>query len=244
MIAFLTSSPCVLRVKNGRRTSVRVNEANGFVEALKNEWKDKAKCLMISSDPDAFGMNDGMKKEFTELFPACGLKIKEFDICDSRDQTGVDRIDGYDVVFLSGGHVPTQNRFFREINLRERISDFDGILIGISAGTMNCAEEVYAQPELEGESRDPEYQRFIRGLGITDLTILPHYQAIKDEVLDGKRIMEDITYPDSMGKRFYALADGSYFLLKNGKTTLCGESYLIGNGAVKQICGDGQKVDF
>ena len=243
MIVYLTSSPCVLKIENGRRTSVRVNEANGFIEALKNDWKDEAKCLMISSDPEAIGMNEGIKKEFTELFPVCGLKIKEFDVCDCRDKSGVDALGSYDVVFLSGGHVPTQNAFFREINLKEKISGFHGILIGISAGTMNCAEEVYAQPELEGESLDAEYQRFIEGLGITDLTILPHYQAIKDEVLDGKRVMEDITYPDSMGKRFYALTDGSYFLLKDGKTTLYGEGYLIGNGAVKKICEDGQHIE-
>ena len=34
---------------------------------------------------------------------------------------------------------------------------------------MNCAETVYAQPELEGESMDPEYQRFLPGFGITKL---------------------------------------------------------------------------
>lgn len=49
---------------------------------------------------------------------------------------------------------------------------------------------VYAQPELEGE------------------------------VLDGKRLFEDITYSDSYGREFYALEDGSYFLIENKTTTL------------------------
>lgn len=40
---------------------------------------------------------------------------------------------------------------------------------------MNRAREVYAQPELEGESVDTEYQRFLDGLGLTELMILPHY---------------------------------------------------------------------
>lgn len=39
--------------------------------------------------------------------------------------------------------------------------------------------------------------------------ILPHYQDIKDDILDGKRLFEDITYPDSYDKEFYALTDGS-----------------------------------
>lgn len=105
-----------------------------------------------------------------------------------------------------------------------------------SAGTMNSAEVVYAQPELEGESIDKEYERFLSGLGITKLMILPHYQDLKDDILDGKRLFEDITYPDSHGREFYALEDGSYFVVENKTTTLFGAAYLIKDGNIKQIC--------
>ena len=71
---------------------------------------------------------------------------------------------------------------------------------------MNCAETVYAQPEEEGEAVDPAYERFLPGLGLTQKMILPHYQAIRDDVLDGLCVMEDIAYPDSMGRQFYLLA--------------------------------------
>ena len=67
----------------------------------------------------------------------------------------------YDVIFLGGGHVPTQNAFFHRIGLREKIRNFDGIVIGISAGSMNSADVVYAQPELPGEAADESYQRFL-----------------------------------------------------------------------------------
>jgi len=46
----------------------------------------------------------------------------------------------YDVVILAGGHAPTQNAFFHKIKLKELLKIFDGIVIGISAGTMNCAD--------------------------------------------------------------------------------------------------------
>lgn len=95
---------------------------------------------------------------------------------------------------------------------------------------------VYAQPELEGASIAKDYKRFLPGLGITKLMILPHYQKIKDEVLDGKRLFEDITYSDSYGRKFYALEDGSYFLIENKTTTLFGAAYLIKDGFIKQIC--------
>ena len=54
------------------------------------------------------------------------------------------------VILLSGGHVPTENAFFASMDLRDLLADFDGVIIGISAGSMNCADTVYAQPEEPG----------------------------------------------------------------------------------------------
>lgn len=164
------------------------------------------------------------------------------DTCDYRNEKIVQELSKYDVVILSGGHVPTQNSFFEKICLKEELKNFHGILIGISAGTMNSAKVVYAQPELEGESIDAEYQRFLSGLGITNLMILPHYQDLKEDILDGKHVIEDITYPDSYGKEFYAINDGSYILIQDGVQTLYGEGYLIKDGMTQQICENGMSI--
>lgn len=244
MIAYLTSSPGCYYIEDGKRIAASLSRENGFLDALKKDWKEQAKCLIISAEPENMNKNDGMKELFAKSFFMSDLAFKEFAICDCRNVEEVNQLDAYDVVILSGGHVPTQNAFFRAVGLKEKIAAFDGILIGISAGTMNCAKEVYAQPELEGESLDADYKRFIEGLGITDVQILPHYQEIKDHILDGKRVMEDITYPDSMGRKFYALVDGSYLLIKNGKSTLYGEGYVIENGAIRQICENGKHLEI
>lgn len=195
-----------------------------------------SKVLIISADADDIEVNDSIMNIFAASFPMSGLSISQMYICDNRNEKLVDYISIYDVLILAGGHVPTQNKFFEKIRLKERIKDFDRILIGISAGTMNSAEIVYAQPELEGESIDKEYERFLSGLGITKLMILPHYQDIKDDILDGQRLFEDITYSDSYGRELYALEDGSYFMIENKTTTLFGAAYLIKDGTIKQIC--------
>lgn len=220
---------------DGTRMPAKLSTENGLLASLQEHWKNKARVLIISSDENDIVKNDGFRDIFAAAFPMSGLSVEEMVICDRRNENIVNRIAEYDAVILAGGHVPTQNKFFRKIQLKEHLKDFDGILIGISAGTMNCAETVYAQPELEGESIDKEYQRFLPGLGITRLMIIPHYQEIKDGYLDGKRIFEDITYPDSYGREFYALKDGSYVLIENGTTTLFGEAYLIKDGKKKQI---------
>ena len=111
----------------------------------------------------------------------------------------VDALHTYDFVILGGGHVPTEMAFFRSIGLAEKFEGFTGIAMGISAGTMNCARIVYAEPEMPGEATDPTYERFIPGLGLTEFNILQHYNAVKNDIIDGMRLIEDIAFGDSFG---------------------------------------------
>lgn len=198
--------------------------------------------MILASNPEEKERNESVQAVFEKAFPMSGLSIQSIQTCDARNEQIIDSIYQFDVLVLSGGHVPTQNMFFQKINLKERIKEFDGIIMGISAGTMNSAEVVYAHPELDGESVDPNYQRFISGLGLTKRMILPHYQLIKDDLLDGKRVMEDIAYPDSKDKEFLCLVDGSYVLCVDEHETLYGEAYLIKNGKLSQICKKNQSL--
>jgi dipeptidase E len=99
------------------------------------------------------------------------------------------------------------------------------------------------QPEAPGES-DPEFARFAPGLGLTHVNICPHYQKVHDMILDGKRLFQEITYPDSMGNTFYALPDGSYIYIDEDQTLLCGESYRIRNGILEKLTRDGELLDL
>lgn len=105
---------------------------------------------------------------------------------------------------------------------------------------MNCAKTVYAGPELEGEATDPSYERWIGGLGLTDINVFPHFQGLRNEYLDGLRLIEDITYADSVGHEILALNDGSYILIDGEKATLYGEAYKIKNRRQRKICSDGE----
>lgn len=99
-----------------------------------------------------------------------------------------------DLIFLVGRYVPTQNAFLNSVGMRELLQSSDKLVIGSSAGSMNTAELVYAQPEEAGEAISKDYQRFLAGLGITQVQLIPHYQETKHHMLDGLRVFEDITY--------------------------------------------------
>ena len=102
---------------------------------------------------------------------------------------------------LLTGQTPPDANDVNEDGLPELLEGYEGVIMGISAGSMNLANPVYVQPEEPGES-SPDFQRFAPGLGLTRYQILPHYQKVKDNYLDGQRLFEEITYKDSMGNTF------------------------------------------
>lgn len=241
MVLYMTSSPTGA-YRGGETVDYEgLNPANDMVKNLREDWTENARCLMIAATPEAAMQNEEMRFYFEKALRETGLSISGLELCDGRNGEEItEHLREYDMIILGGGHVPTQNAFFHRIGLKEKIKDFDGIVMGISAGSMNCAEVVYAQPELSGESVSSTYQRYIDGLGLTQCNVLPHYQAVKDDMLDGKRLMEDITYPDSVGHRFYAIPDGSYILQRSGAPEIHGEAYLIAEGQIRQISVAGE----
>ena len=81
------------------------------------------------------------------------ISFDYMDLCDNCKNN--QKLDNYEVIILGGGHVLTQNKFFEKIKLTEKIKSFEGIIIGVSAGSMNSADEVYPQPEERREAIDP-----------------------------------------------------------------------------------------
>ena len=236
MICFLTSQV-------NPEDKGELNSANGFIEELRRRLPDPIRALDICSHPDAWEITDFYAGVTQGYFEDAGFRFDRFLSLDSRNEDRAGSlVRSSDLIILGGGHVPTQNRFFQRIGLRELLHDFGGVVIGISAGSMNAADLVYAQPEEEGEAIDPAFQRFLPGLGLTKVNLLPHYQRVRDDILDGLRLFEDITYSDSMGRTFYAIPDGSYLFIEGDRTELRGEAYRIRDGRMEQISRNGQTV--
>lgn len=242
MKVILASSIGGSRKENGKRIPAPLLGENGFLENLKNGWIPNAKVLIIAASPDEYEINDSICEGFRQAFPMSGLSVSSMEICDHRNEKLADKIPEMDAVLLAGGHVPTENAFFAEIGLKEKLKSFDGLLIAWSAGSMNCAEIVYAGPELDGEAIDPNYKRWISGLGITNVNIFPHFQSLKDEWLDGLRLIEDITLQDSMGHEILAINDGTYITIEDGVHKLFGEAYRIKDGQIEMICQNGMSI--
>lgn len=236
MKCFLTSSPMMPDMGY-------LNPENGFVKNLRESLSFPCRAIFVCSDPGRYDLTDLFAGMTKKSFEDSEFVFSDFVILDDRTLDHAKQlIRKADLVILAGGHVPTQNRFFQRADLKSLLQSFDGVLIGISAGSMNCAETVYAHPEMDGEAADPAYKRFLPGLGLTKVMILPHYQMLKDDVVDGLRAIEEIAVPDSFGRRFCLLPDGSYLYLENGYETIYGEAYLLANGNLSRISSTGETV--
>ena len=238
MTVFLTSSPCIPNADRALLTPV-----NGFMDRMREALPQRPRTLFICSHPDSYELTDRFAKDMYDAFQEAGMPFGQFGVLDGRNAVEAEAlVNASDFIVLAGGHVPTQHAFFEKIRLSVLLEGYQGVIMGIIAGSMNAASTVYVQPEMEGESIDPDFRRFVPGLGLTDLQLLPHYQQVKDWTLDGKRLFEDITYADSMGHVFYALVDGSYLYAKEGQEWLMGESWRIADGKREPFGTLGQEI--
>lgn len=210
---------------------------NGFINDLKLNIKKPCSFLFVANNPNNIEETEKYAFDLKNALEVENIEINEFNILDSRNKENVEKlIVSANLVFLAGGHVPTQNKFFHEINLKKYIDKYDGIIMSCSAGSMNSASKVYSIPEHNGEVKDREYKRELEGLGITEVNVLPHFEFLKTMSVDGLNLIEDIAKKDSVGRKFYCLDDGSYILGIRGEMEIIkGSAYILSDEVLERI---------
>lgn len=244
MTLFLTGSPT-------RYGEPSFTEDNGFLANVKaalaevTGGKRLPRVLLVSAAPDDPAFTRSVKKGMSDCIHLSGIRTASIVMLERKNaEKAPELVKRADWVILCGGHVPTQNRFIHEIKLKELLQDYDGVVMGCSAGSMNCAGRVYSHPELPGEAADPNYQRWLDGLGLTEIKLIPHLEQVRNVTVDGMRLFEDVAFPDSWGNRFYTFRDGGYVMVKNGRSELFGEAYEISNGEMRKISEENKSYTF
>ncbi|MBR4585321.1 MAG: hypothetical protein IKO29_01095 [Bacteroidales bacterium] len=238
MTLILTGSPT-------RYGEDRFTSDNGLLAAVQAALPPRPRVLLVSAAPDDRGFTDYVLESMTACIRNSGIDPADVTMLDRRNQAQAPAlVRSADWIVLCGGHVPTQNRFLHELGLRALLRGFDGLVMGCSAGSMNCAERVYSHPELPGECVDPDYRRWLPGLGLTTRQIIPHYDQVRYAVVDGRRLFEDVLFPDSWRHSFYTFPDGGYILSKDGRETLHGTAWEVSDGKMRQISAENQTYTF
>ena len=220
--------------EQGNKIAHNFGNDNGILDCLKPNIKKYDNFVFVAN-----GMEGEKAEAYFKL--ACNsfeltLPFNNYEfLCPSTKNRAKKMIEKADFIFLCGGHLPTQNKFFNDIGLKELLKNTNALIVGGSAGSMNCADVVYCPPELEEEVLDDNFNRYLKGLGLTNINIMPHFEEYQKMVICGKRYIDDIVVPDSHKIDIIALNNGSYIVIKDNQTTIYGESYLIRKGKITQI---------
>lgn len=243
MTLFLTGSPT-------RYGEDHFTKDNGFLAEVNAALAQAApgrdpRVLLVSAAPDDRAFTDSVLEGMSLCIHRSGIRTEEIVMLDRRNAANApELVKRADWIVLCGGHVPTQNKFIGEIGLRRLIQDFDGVIMGCSAGSMNCADRVYSHPEFQGEVVDPNYKRWLKGLGLTDINLIPHYYQVRDVVLDGQRLFEDVVFRDSWQHKFYTFPDGGYVKVKDGRSELHGDAWEISQGGMHLVSEENKSFSF
>ena len=207
-----------------------------MITNIKKYLKGYNKIVYVANNPKNIEENDVRIVPVFESFDKTGLNFKEKILLDCRNSRQAKEIlTGADLIILSGGKCICQKKSFRKIGLKKFLQTYKGVVIGISAGTMNMCKTVANFPEERADLRE---RRWLRGLGFFDEIIIPHfdgetktYQIECDEV----DLINDYVLPMSYKHKFLGLPNFSYVLIDDdGNVFYYGDMYTILNGKVSK----------
>ena len=231
MVLFLTSNIGGIKKEKEKKIPVEFYSKNQFLLNMKKSLKSNKKFVLIASNPFNFEQNDQFLEMDIEASKLSGLSFDEYLILDNRNKTKISEVlKDSSLIFLCGGNTYIQNQFFNEINLKKYIKELDATIVGISAGAINCAEEVFNSPE---EEDDLSNSSILVGLGLTEFNIEPHFDINNDNTIQNKAVLNE-----SYKRVLYGLPDGSYI----NDNKVFGKCYRIYQGNVELICQDNEVV--
>ena len=225
------------------KTPIKLNNINYFVDRLRLACSDIKIVTYIASNPSDYEKCDEHSSRLIENLKLDGFAPEVLYIVDNRTDFEIkNAINNSDIVFLAGGHVPTQNLFFKRIGLKSILQDYKGVIIGQSAGSMNCAELVYVQPEEPEDFADPNFDIQISGLGLTKYNVMPHINFAKDYEYDGVTVY-DMCIKDSYTIYHYGIVDGGFIEIDKQSAVAYGKTYLFRDGTCKKLCDNGESIE-
>jgi len=231
--------------ENGNKIPRVIDNDNGFLDALKKHLTNRKCLVVISGSPKKEHLTD--PNLVTKVsFEMSGIPFDEYIYVNDENKNNIkEYVQKATAINILGGHLPTGNAFIEELNLRELLKDFNGVIIGASGGAMDMADNVYCIPEVEGEHTDKDFNRVLKGLGLTNINVVPHFQYFKTmKFTDGIKMLEDILLPDSKKMPMIALPDRSFIIQKNGKQTLFGEAWLLKDGKIEELCENNNSIEL
>ncbi len=196
------------------------------VDMLSRVINKRERFAIIASYFESYELTDKFANIFYNKFVEAGLGFNQMSVVDGRmtHEEAQKTIREADMVWISGGDTPTEYRSICEYGLDKVLREHKGVLMGVSAGTLNLGKIVLC-PKSNGYN----HQQIYDGLGCVDITAFSHYDM--GDIAEDKLELS-YTYD------FYYMTDDSYILCVGNKKEFYGNIYFVSKGKKKMICQD------
>lgn len=234
MIRFLTSDFKHYHKVDGQKIANSFDNTNGIVDQIKEYLKEKNTILFISADSKDIEKVSLYSQLLFEGLRLSGIEFKNYLVLSNETKVNAkEYVEKADLIFLSGGDTYIQYQFFTEIKLKDLLVNFNGLIIGQSAGAINMSNNVFNSPENQEQSEPI----FFDGLGLTNINIEPHFQYDDTNFDDNGKYQRNAIIRESYNRQIYGQCNGSHIIIdENNVATIYGDTYLIENGNITKIC--------
>lgn len=212
--------------------------AHGLGEMFKRELKDTKSIVYIPGGLDnTEKVQTKYVPNFTNYFKNVGIEFETINLItpDLSQQKARKMCENASFIMLMGGCPFKQKKLCEQVGIMQTLKQYDGILLGCSAGAMLMSKYIIITPCSE---EYPDF-RIEDGLNLDGISIYPHNNTSStkypDKLISGDETYKKadlITVSDKYGP-FYLLQDNlrsdgstdvSFIKSSNGKIELCREN--------------------
>ena len=223
---------------NGIKVPCELSDKNQLVTNLKRSCKNLRNLLFVASDPNDYEKNQQKLQILIDSMKLSGIEFDSYNILDARNiEQTAQLTERADLVYLTGGHTYEQKQFFDKIKLKEAMVQYSGVVVGVSAGAINLAKDVFNSPEKFAYYAEPIHYE---GLGLVDINVRAHFQNDISQMDQETQARRRIDLTNSYNRTIYGIEDGSYILFENGQYTLFGQGCIMKNGQIETLGSIGQ----
>lgn len=200
-----------------------IDKEKGFTDIqrkyLKEDIKENSTIVFIASTFNNEN-NDFYYNKILGCFKNININFKESYLIDDRisKEESHNLIKKSNIVFLMGGDINLQMQSIIEYELKELLKNKEGIIIGVSAGSMNQASRVVYKDEFQNNIIF-DYE----GISLTNISIYPHLDFSNADYMN--ELLEVSNYTPLI-----ALPNDSFIKIKDDVVEYIGDYYKVEKG--------------
>ena len=179
-------------------------------DRFKSEMKDTKSIVYI---PGGINKIEKVKTKyvpaFNEHFNKAGINFEEIHIITNETENAQELIKNASFIMLMGGDPFAQKELCEQLDIIETLKNYDGVLLGMSAGAMLMSKYIIITPCSE---EYPEF-KIEPGLNLSNISIYPHNNFEGNEYPEKLDLGDETYIKDDLIKvareyeNFYLLQD-------------------------------------